>query len=196
MDWSALSALGTAAAAIAALTAAVVTRRVGNDQVRSAIAANGVNLAIQIRVHVNSTEFRAARYRAASALLAGVYSSHVVYLLDELENIGLLINKGVLDQEIIWTMLSALVLNYTAAAHQYIEADRRRNPTLWSNVLSLNDQMIEVERVHGGTDLDATDTYQAYLEMELREMAAYASAAGADGTVEASAMGEGHAGQI
>jgi hypothetical protein len=31
--------------------------------------------------------------------------------------------------------------------------------------------MINAERSHGGTDLDAGPTYRAYLEVELREMA-------------------------
>src|SRR5919199_3192151 len=160
MDWAELTAAATAGAAIAALTAALVTWRVGNNQIRSANVANGVNLAIQIRAHVNSAEFRAARYRAAGALLAGEYTSHVVYVLDELETVGLLIRKGVLDPEIIWTMISALVINYVAAARPFIEADRQRNPTLWTNLLALDSRMIEVERREGGTDVDATATYR------------------------------------
>jgi len=132
--------------------------------------ANGVNLAIQIRAHVNSAEFRAARYRAAGALLAGQYTSHVVYVLDEMETVGLLIEKGALDREIIWTMLSALVINYVAAARIFIEADRQRNPTMWANLLSLEHHMLEVERSQGGTDLDASDTFRAYLKTELHEM--------------------------
>lgn len=171
-DWSALTAGATAGAAVAALTAAIVTWRVGNQQVRSANVANGVNLAIQIRAHVNSAEFRAARYRAATALLAGDYTSHVVYVLDELETVGLLIEKRVLDREVIWTMLSALVINYAAAARRFIDADRQRNPTMWTNLLSLDRHMIEVERAQGGTDLDATGTYTDYLRTELHEMAA------------------------
>jgi hypothetical protein len=176
-DWTALTAAATAAAAVAALTAAVVTWRVGNHQVRSANVANGVNLAIQIRAHVNSVEFRAARYRAAGALLASEYTSHVVYVLDELETVGLLIEKRALDKEIIWTMLSALVMNYVAGARSFIQADRQRNPTMWTNLLSLEKHMVEVERGQGGTDLDATDTYRAYLQTELHEMAATTDAA-------------------
>ena len=191
MDWAAVTAGATAGAAIAALTAALVTWRVGNNQVRSATIANGVNLAIQIRAHVNSAEFRGARFRAAGALLAAEYTSHVVYVLDELETVGLLINKGVLDQEIVWTMLSALVINYVAAARPFIEVDRRRNPTLWTNLLSLDAQMIEIERSQGGTDLDATATYHAYLETELREMAPARGAAAAG-----MAAGDAHAGDV
>ena len=177
MDWSALTAGATAAAAVAALTAALVTWRVGTHQVRAATAANGVNLAIQLRAHVNSLEFRTARYRAAGALLAEEYTSDVVYVLDELETIGLLINKGVLDQEIIWTMLSALAINYVAAARQSIAADRQRNPTLWTNLLSLEARMLAVERQEGGTDLDAAATCRDYLMSEVREMAPAAAAA-------------------
>src|SRR3954452_2291244 len=162
VDWSAITAAATAGAAVAALTAALVTWRFANNQVRSATTANGVNLAIQIRAHVNSPEFRAARCRAARALLAGEYSSYVVYVLDELETVGLLIAKGVLDKEIVWTMLSALVINFVAAARPYIEEDRRRNPTLWGNLLSLEAHRIEVERSQGGTDLDVSETYRAY----------------------------------
>ena len=171
MDWSALTAGATATAAVGALMAAIVTWRVGRSQVRSTALANGVNLAIQIRAHVNSPEFRAARYRAAQALLAGEYSSHVVYVLDELETVGLLVNKGALDPQIVWTMLSALVINYAAAARRFVVADQQRNPTLWTNLRSLEAQIIEVERREGGTDLDATTTYRAYLESEVREMA-------------------------
>jgi hypothetical protein len=192
MDWSALTAEATAGAAIAALTAALVTWRVGNNQVRSATVANGVNLAIQIRAHVNSAEFRAARFRAAGALLAGEYTSHVVYVLDELETVGMLINKGVLDPEIVWTMLSALVINYVAAARSFIEVDRRRNPTLWTNLLALEAQMIEVERRQGGTDLDASATYHDYLAMEVREMAPPQGAAAITGAV----AGDTHAGAV
>ena len=55
IDWPALTAAATAGAAIAALTAAsAVTWRVENQQVRAASVANGVNLATQIRAHVNS----------------------------------------------------------------------------------------------------------------------------------------------
>jgi hypothetical protein len=128
---------------------------------------------------VNSAEFRGARFRAAGDLVAGEYSSHVVYVLDELETVGLLINKGVLDAEIIWTMLSALVINYIAAARPFVEADRRRNPTLWVNLLALEAHMIEVERSQGGTDLDAGATYRDYLAAEVREMAPAREAAAA-----------------
>ena len=37
--------------------------------------------------------------------------------------------------------------------------------------------MIDVERSQGGTDLDASDTYRAYLQTELHEMAATTDAA-------------------
>lgn len=150
MDWTEVAALGSIGAACAALTAALIAWRVGRDQVRSAIQANGVNLAIQLRAHVNTAEFRAARHKAAGDLLAGTYSSYVVYVLDELETLGLLVRRGVLDAEIIWTMVSALVANYVAAARPFIRADRERNPTLWANLLDLEGRMISVERRQQG----------------------------------------------
>jgi hypothetical protein len=195
MDWSEIAALGTVGAAGAALTAAVIAWRVGRDQVRSAVAANGVNLAIQLRAHVNSAEFRAARHNAAGALLAGRYSSDVVYVLDELETIGLLVRRRVVDAEIVWTMVSALVVNYVAAARPLIDADRRRNPTLWANLLDLEARMLEVERKQGGTDLDASTTYRPYLEMEVREMAPL-QAAGEDGAPSGAPAGSTHAGDV
>jgi hypothetical protein len=191
MDWSEIAALGTVGAAGAALTAAVIAWRVGRDQVRSAVAANGVNLAIQLRAHVNSAEFRAARHNAAGALLAGRYSSDVVYVLDELETIGLLVRQHVVDAEIMWTMISALVVNYVAAARQFIDADRRRNPTLWANLLDLEERMLEVERKQGGTDVDVSETYRSYLESEVREFAPL-QAAGVNG----GPTGDTHAGAV
>jgi len=195
MDWTEIAALGSIGAAGAALTAALIAWRVGRDQVRSAVVANGVNLAIQLRAHVNSAEFRYARHNAAGALLAGRYSSDVVYVLDELETIGLLVRRRVVDAEIVWTMVSALVVNYVAAARSFIDADRRRNPTLWANLLDLETRMLEVERKQGGTDLDASGTYRSYLEMEVREMAPL-QAAGENGAPSGAPAGSTHAGDV
>jgi len=191
MDWTEVAALGSIGAACAALTAALIAWRVGRDQVRSAIQANGVNLAIQLRAHVNTAEFRAARHKAAGDLLAGTYSSYVVYVLDELETLGLLVRRGVLDAEIIWTMVSALVANYVAAARPFIRADRERNPTLWANLLDLEGRMISVERRQGGTDVDASATYRAYLEAEVREMAPVQGV-----TADLASASETHAGSV
>lgn len=173
LDWTVVTALGTSGAAMAALIAALITWRIGIKQVQTNSEANGVNLAIQIRAHVNSPEFRGARYKASKALLGGSYTSDVVYVLDELETIGLLLKRKVLDAEIIWTMASSLVVNYAAAARQFIAQDRERNPTLWTNLLFLDERMIEVERSQGGTEVAPAETFQRYLEMELKEMARF-----------------------
>jgi hypothetical protein len=188
-DWTELTAVATAGAALAAFTTAVVSWRVGIRQVQASIVANGVNLATQIRAHVHSSDFRSARHRAAAALLEGRFSLDVVYVLDELETVGLLVRRNVLDRQIVWTMLSSLVVNYVAAAQAHIDEDRRKNPTLWSNLLYLYDQMLEVERAEGGTDVNPRATYRAYLEQEVREMAADGAAGGTDDPVEAAPTG-------
>jgi hypothetical protein len=191
MDWTELAALGSVGAAVAALSAAFIAWRVGRDQARSVAMTNGVNLAVQLRAHVNGGEFRMARHKAAKALLAGQYSSDVVYVLDELETFGLLVRRGVLDPEIVWTMFSALAINYAEAARPFIGEDRRRNPTLWANLLYLEEQMVMVERREGGTDLDATATYRAYLAAEVREFAPVQGV-----TADLAAGGDTHAGGV
>jgi hypothetical protein len=114
------------------------------------------------------------RSRVAKHILEGTESksADVYELLVKLERIGLLVETGALDREVVWSELSSTVLNYYPACQSIIEGYRKDNTLAWSNFTRLHQHMQRIERKRGGSETNPSrEQWQNHLKSDI-ELAA------------------------
>jgi hypothetical protein len=140
MDWNAIAALAGLAAAIVAIVALFLQSR----QTAFAIA---VDLLLKMDERFDSPEMLRRRQCAARGLLNGS-EDNVRDVLNYFELVGLLMRRKALDRAMVWHDLSYWITQYADAARDYINAERHKDPNLWTELLWLDAQMLDIERSH------------------------------------------------
>jgi len=71
-------------------------------------------------------------------------------VLDFFEHIGLLVKRGYLSRDDVWDTFSYWMFNIFADARSLIEQKRKEDPTVYSNLVKLIEQMRKIEKAKGG----------------------------------------------
>lgn len=156
VDWNVVAALAAVAAALAAIAALVAESK------RSRFAQS-VELLLRFEDRFASPEFLGIRKRAVEGLAAG-NAGECDDVLDFFETIGLLVKKGALDPQMVWSSFSYWLLHYTVAASEYISKARSADPALWGYLIFLQNIVREIESDEGGKlaakpTLDGTEAF-------------------------------------
>lgn len=144
-DYNALAAWGTVAAAVGtfvAIIAAILTFVAQTKQSRFSL---GVDILLKFDERWSSDDMIESRRCAARKLLAGD-ATGVDDVMDFFATVGLLLRRGVLDDEMTWATFFIPFNNYWNAASTYIANQRRSDPTVWSSVAYLNSRLVPVEK--------------------------------------------------
>jgi hypothetical protein len=150
LDWT---AIGTIVAILALL---ISTWRQIAESKRYRIAQS-VELLLKLEDRFDNDEFRKIRKRAAKKLLKGdLYSAGKI--LDFFETIGLLLERGVLDKDMVWSSFDYWIRAYTQAADAHIKRVQNQDPTTWTYVCSLRKSMDEVQMKFGKTQFPPLTT--------------------------------------
>ncbi len=139
-DWTAIAALAALAAAIAV-----------GYQTHANRFAMGVDLALKLDERFERDEFREKRQKAARALRANDSKSDVEDILDFFETLGLLVRRKALDKEIAWNTFFYWSYGYCFYAKEYIEAQVKKYPTRYQDLLWLHTELVAMEKRKKGT---------------------------------------------
>lgn len=143
-----LSVLASLLAALASL-AAVVTVGLVAWQVREDSRITRVSARVEVLWHVNDQWKSAAmgdvRSAAAAALLGGKANSEVGAVLDFFEQMALLLNRGVLDEELAARSFYWPLANYWTACSAYVQQVQRDDPSAWGTISGLVQRLGAIE---------------------------------------------------
>jgi hypothetical protein len=67
------------------------------------------------------------------------------------ENVGLLVNRGYLNDTDVWEDFSTDIFSYYADSREMIEQDQKDDKPEFSNLVSLVQRLEVIEQAHGGT---------------------------------------------
>ena len=145
VDWTALMALAAAIAALAAVaTTVVIVHDVREDAARGRFNA-GLESLWHLTTEWNSDEMTDARSHAAAALLAAKPTADVNEVLDFFDEVALLLQRGALDEEMVWHEFYWPLANYWFASQEYIRQVQRDDPAAWTDLGMAVQRLVAVE---------------------------------------------------
>ncbi|MGD0307359.1 MAG: hypothetical protein ABSC71_21235 [Candidatus Acidiferrales bacterium] len=100
----------------------------------------------------NSEPMVTYRKACAQKRLAGEdYPEEEDRILGFFENVGLLVNRGYLNDTDVWEDFSTDIFSYYADSREMIEQDQKDDKPEFSNLVSLVQRLEVIEQAHGGT---------------------------------------------
>ena len=170
MNWKEIADIGTTVAAVAACFAVAVAIWAGMKQAAMARAQTSLEFITKLEDDWLSANGQQLRANAAKDILDGVGldSKSVYELLLKLERIGLLVETGALDVEVVWSELSSTFLNYYPACSSIIDEYRQQNKLAWYNLTKLHRRLQRIERKREGSEIDpAYEHWQRHLKGDI-----------------------------
>jgi len=145
IEWTAVLALAGMVSALAAVTmAALAVWQVRQTAEQSAFTA-GLESLWHLEARWQSPGMVTTRQGAAAALLDGSPTEDVDELLDFFELMSSLVNRRVVDEEMLWQELSWPILNYWTASADYIRKVRHDDPTMWQGAEGMVNRLLAIE---------------------------------------------------
>lgn len=145
IDWTALLAVAALLTALAAVATTVIVWRAVHLDVQHAVFSAGLDSLWHCSDKWNSDDMADARSHAAAALLAGAPTADVNEVLDFFDQIAVLLNRGALDEEMVWHEFYWPMANYWFASQDYIERVQRDDPTAWADLGSVLPRLVAIE---------------------------------------------------
>jgi hypothetical protein len=156
VDWGLLTALAANVTALAALLVAIAVMtqvRGAGESARSTVALQSLWRFVD---EWNGPDMLAARGNAAASLLAERPARDVGDVLSFFGEIAFLLQRGVLDEEMVWYEFYWPLVSYWTASEGYVHQARRDDPSSWLQLSQLVPQLVALERRrHGRSDADA-----------------------------------------
>jgi hypothetical protein len=154
-----VAAMAASVSALAALALAFASFRELRQDRRTA----QVNLALQslwrLADEWGSDDMLDARSEAAASLLADQPSRDVDDVLNFFDEVAVLLDRGMLDEELVWYEFYWPMANYWFASQDHVRQAQKTNPAAWLQLSRLVPRLVEVEkRRHSGTADEAVPT--------------------------------------
>lgn len=158
MAWTAIaSVLVALASVLVALIAILVESRRSRFQ-------TGVGLVFRFNDRFYNPDFSRKRKQAAKCLAKGLpvtsKSFAVDDILDFFEEIAFYTHRGALDKKTVWFFFFSYMYRFFSLAKNYIEQERKIDPTIWTGASWLYSELIRFERADRrrlGAELYLTD---------------------------------------
>jgi ribosomal protein L20 len=155
MELSIWATFITALAAIITAITAIITVIV---QDRRSRYSQGVQVLMKLSDQFNSTEFKEKRKKFAKLILSKVKRNENVKelllgeILDHFQLVGILLNKKVLNTELVHSKYFFWLLHYYYFSRNHIQRFRQayNDPTAWEDVDKLFEKLSVVERKYRG----------------------------------------------
>jgi hypothetical protein len=145
VNWNALAALAATVAAVAALLTAVsISRQVQQETERSRFST-GLESLWHLAAEWDSASMDDARSNAAAALLAGQPTADVDEVLDFFDELALLVDRGVLDAEMVCYQFYYPMANYWFASQDYVHEVQREDPEAWRDLDKVMTRLVAIE---------------------------------------------------
>jgi|ERR1051326_220262 hypothetical protein len=166
IEWHAvtLTALGTAALAVAALAALVIAYL----HLREARQNAKIERLLHLERQYSSPPLDAFRSVWAKKRLAGeAQPGELRWLLDFFETIGLLVKRNYVDAHDVWETFGYAILCLFADAQEHLRQEQRDDPAFHANLTKLAEQMRAIEaKEKGAYATPSSDDLRRFLEEE------------------------------
>ena len=106
----------------------------------------GLEIILKMEERFNGEEMKKARRTAAKALIENKNFDATDDVIDFFEMIGLLTRKGTIDSQMVWFNFFYWIHRYINAAKAHIEAEQKKDCTVWTEILHLHKQLLDIER--------------------------------------------------
>lgn len=145
IDWNIITAVGGMVSALAAVVGTMVTIfALRADHRRSRLTLQ-TELGLRLEESTETEEMRALRKVAATKLLEGKSPNpELTRLLDNFSRIAWLIERGVLDLELIFLMQEYWITRYWLCAATHVQSIRtsRKDALIWGTLERLVEQLM------------------------------------------------------
>lgn len=119
----------------------------------------------------NGDDFCEERAKAARALSEGHSSDHVENVFDFFDTVGLLVRRGLLDVEMVWSVFFYWLNRYAEAGKSILEDETHEDPEQWRDFRELWEVLraFETTKNANTSELDLSDDdLKQFYEEELR----------------------------
>lgn len=158
MNW--IASLAAWVAAVAAIVALIA------DHNRFRLSQS-VALLLKFEDKFDSPRLCKMRARAALEYKRGNLEE-VDCVLDEIETIGLLAERKVLDYEMIWCSFGYWIIMYAHTWNDYIKDSQKADPTVWTYFVKLADRIKSIEvKMQGALAKPDTDDVKEFIKSEI-----------------------------
>lgn len=159
VNWNALTALAALITAAAAIGMAVMLSVTVRSDLQRTRFTTSLDTLWRLDADWNSSEMLDARSEAATALLAGHSAREVETVLDFFDEIALLLQRGAVDQELVWYEFYRPMANYWYATQKYVSKQRDDGTQEWEQLAVVIPQLVALESQRHNRSLeDATPT--------------------------------------
>jgi len=132
----------------------------------------GIELILRLEDQFSTERMYTNRKRAACAFQkksCGEAVNEIDEIIDFFEGVGFLLKRGALDKRVVWTFFFSYLYRFRHLAEEYVVKERRRDPTLWPDFVSLYDQLLVIERAERRRQQAAVELSQEDLAQFLSE---------------------------
>jgi hypothetical protein len=145
IDAAVLLALAAMVTALAAVVMAVVMFRAVREDAQHARFSAGLESLWRLRAEWNSDDMLDARTHAAAALLASAPTADVSEVLDFFDELALLVQRGIVDEDMVWFEFYWPMANYWFASQEYVHQTQRDTPGAWAEMGSVMPRLLAIE---------------------------------------------------
>lgn len=145
VDWTALLALAALLVAVAAVATAVSVFWEVRQQTQRDRSGMQLDALSRLTEEWNSADMEDLRSSAAGALLDGAPTPDIDEVLNFFDWLALLLNRGMLDEEMVWHEFYWPMANYWFASQDRVEEVHRGDPMAWQDLGSAMSRLVGVE---------------------------------------------------
>jgi len=138
IDYTALAAWSAVIAALASVVALW-------SESRQSRYALGIDLLLKLDERFDSGGMRKARRAAAQSMLDKNYA-HCDLVLNFFGTVGLLTQRGALDERMVWQTFFYWIHGYWLSAQEYIAQEKQNDATAWSSFAFLHKRLVAIEK--------------------------------------------------
>ncbi len=161
-----------AVASIVSAWAAIRAVKVQNAQARETLRHSQETLSVELLMRLDdrfNSKLLHTRAVAAGMLADKATGSAVDDILDFFETVGYLVRGQNLSSELVWHTFYHTLHRYYLLSQDYIAAERREHPRIWSDLTRLHEQLVQIERNSPRPDIEVSqDELREFIVDECR----------------------------
>jgi hypothetical protein len=141
-----LSALISAATSFVTTLTALIGIPILIHQSRQAAFSMKVDNLLKKEEFFESENMMANRRKAANAIRKQKFGPEIEDVLDFFEGVGLLLKKGAVDPEMVWSDFSETAFGYWYSSDEYIKQERNKDKYYWENFEHLINVLLKISK--------------------------------------------------
>ncbi|MFI5396427.1 MAG: hypothetical protein ACHQ9S_12920 [Candidatus Binatia bacterium] len=145
VEWTALAALAGVVGALAAVAIATMVFWEARQEAQNSRFTAGLDSLWHVEGKWESATMVDARQRAAASLLEGKPNADVDQILEFFELVATLLDRHILDEEMVWHEFYRPIVHYWTASEGYIREVQREDPATWKGSAGMVERLMAIE---------------------------------------------------